>query len=70
MAPPTRYMRSDIARALRISRSVKQASELLGMSLGALRKRALNDRLLRPIALACIERGKANSGRPGRSPAV
>jgi hypothetical protein len=65
MAPPMVYLTSDLARAMRISRSMKQAAGLAGMSLGALRKRALKDRVLRPIALACIERGKANSGRRG-----
>ena len=39
MAPPMRYLTSDVARALRISPSMRQAAFLLGMSLGALRKR-------------------------------
>lgn len=66
MAPPMRYLTSDLARAMRMAPSMRQAALLLGMSLGALRKRALGDRRLRPIALACIERGKlVNSpGRP------
>ena len=59
MAPPMVYLTSDLARAMRISRSMKQAAALVGMSLGAMRKRALKDPRLRPLALACIERGNA-----------
>lgn len=69
MAPPMQYLTSELARALRTAPSMRAAAYLLGMSLGALRKRALKDRSLRPLALACVERGKlVNSpGRPRRS---
>lgn len=62
MAPPMRYLTSDLAHAIRVSRSMKQAASLIGMSLGALRKRALVDPYLKPMAMACIERGKRSSG--------
>ncbi len=68
MAPPMRYLRSDLARAMRISSSMSQAAELVGMSLGAMRKRALRDPLLKPLALACIERGRQNTGYRRRAP--
>lgn len=64
MAAPMLYLTSDLARAMRMSRSMKQAAELLGMSLGALRKRALKDPRLRPLAEACISRGRRFGGRP------
>lgn len=58
-----RYMSSEIASAMRASRSFKQASELVGMSMGAMRKRVLKDPFLKPIALACWARGRRNTGR-------
>ena len=63
MAPPIRYLSMDIAAAMCVARSMKQAAAFLGMSLGALRKRALGDSFLRPIALKCIARGKLCMGR-------
>lgn len=68
MAPPTRYRAADIARAMRCSRSFKQAAGLLGMSTGAMRKRVLGDPYLKPLALECLARGKRNTGRPGVAP--
>ncbi len=62
MSPPIRYTGREIADAMRVSRSFKQAAELVGMSLGAMRKRVLKDPSLRPIALACWVRGRRNSG--------
>lgn len=70
MAPPVRYLSEELAEAMRVSRSFKQASELVGMSLGAMRKRVLRDPQLRPIALACWARGRRNTGHPKREPAV
>lgn len=58
MSPPIQYPTAELERVMRMSRSMRQAAARLGMSLGALRKRALNDERLRPIALACIERGR------------
>lgn len=57
MAHPT-YRSSDIAEAMRISRSFKQAAELVGMSPGAMRKRAFGDPRLKPLALACLARAR------------
>jgi len=57
MAPPIQYPRDTIAKALRAAYSLKQAAHLVGMSLGAMRKRAFNDPLLRPLAERCRSRG-------------
>jgi hypothetical protein len=64
MAPPIQYLSSEIASAMRMSRSFKQAAELVGMSMGAMRKRVLKDPWLKPLALACFARGRRNTGRP------
>ncbi len=63
MAPPRRYLTEVIADALRQARSLKAASDLLGMSYGALRKRALRDPDLAPLARRCIARGRAITGQ-------
>jgi len=57
-----RYLSSEIADAMRISSSFKQAAALVGMSRGAMRKRVLRDPFLKPLALACWERGRQNTG--------
>ena len=57
MAPPMQYQGAEIAAALRAARSLKEAAELLGMSMGAMRKRWVHDPWLRPIALKCRARG-------------
>jgi hypothetical protein len=57
MAPPVRFTNSEIAQALSISRSVNQASKLLGMSQGALRKRCLSHADLVPVHAAAVARG-------------
>jgi surfactin synthase thioesterase subunit len=67
MAPPMQYLSSELAEAMRIAHSFKQAAALVGMSMGAMRKRVMRDPLLKPIALACLARGRRNTGRRWRA---
>ena len=61
MAPPRRYTDRDIIEALRVSRSLKMASDISGMSMGAMRKRIGDPEVYRAWR-DCRARGLANIG--------
>lgn len=65
MAPPRRYTDEMIIDALSVAPSVKAASELMGMSLGALRKRCerTHSASVRSTYEKCRQRGISIIGR-------
>ena len=57
-----KYLTEDIIVALDSSRSVKQASFILGMNRSSMIERCLNDKYLRIAYDRCLTRGLSNMG--------
>ncbi len=63
MAPLRRYTDGDIIRALKSATSLKEASDISGMSMGAMSKRCRPNSAPYHAWLQCRQRGIANQGR-------